>query len=145
MALKGTPLGGRSEIAKRYLIDGPDTTLVLYTNTRNSLGDNTVTSDLTQPNVTNGYTPLTLVKTGWTELNGVLTYQHPAGPNTDFLNNPCWVPTGAWSATVTGAAMVFGNRVLHFKDATDGAGTPLDYVAVAGLRYSVSLADLIGP
>jgi len=144
MALKGTPFGGRSEIAKRYLIDGPDVTLILYTNTRNSLGDNTVTADLTQPNIANGYTPILLDGT-WSETNGVLTYIHSAGGNTDPFGNPCWVPTGAWSATVTGAAMVYGTRCLHFKDATDGAGLATDYVATAGLRYAVSMADLIGP
>lgn len=141
MAIKGTPLGGRSEIAKRYLIDGPNVQLVLYCNTRNSLGDATTVADLTQPTASNGYTPLTLVNTGWSETNGILTYQHPAGANTDELGNPCWVPTGSWSAPVTGEAMIYGTRVLHFQDRVN----PLDYVAVTGLRYGVSLADLIGP
>lgn len=145
MALRGTPFGGRSEIAKRYLIDGPNVTLVLYTNARNSLGDSTVTADLVQPSIANGYTPLVLDKAGWSEVNGVLTYLQAAGANTDPFGNPCWVPTGAWSASVTGAALVYGTRVLHFKDATDGAGTPTDYVAATGKRYAVSLADIIGP
>jgi len=141
MPAKGTPFGGRSEIAKRYLIDGPSVQLVLYTNARLSLGDTTVTSDLIQPTATNGYTPLTLPNSNWSETNGVLTYIQAAGPNTDGAGNPCWVPTGPWSAPVTGEAMIYGARVLHFKDRTN----PVDYVAVVGLRYAISMADLIGP
>lgn len=144
MAVKGTPLGGLSEIAKRVYIDGADVTLVAYTNTRNTLSSASVAADLTQPTSTNGYAPILLDGT-WSELDGVATYQHPLGPSTDPTGNPQWHCTGTWSANVTGVALIFGTRLLHFKDSTDNVGVPQDFVAAAGKNYAVAISNLVSP
>lgn len=142
MARQGTPNGGLAEITERVYVNGADFTLVAYTNTQDSLGANTVAADLTQPTSANGYAPITLNGT-WSTNNGVVTYTHPAGPNADALGNPTWFATGAWSAVVTGAALIFGSRVLHFMDHRDSAGNPLTFTAAAGKRFSVDLAALV--
>jgi hypothetical protein len=139
---QGTPNGGLNEIAERAYINGADFTLVAYTNAQDSLGPNTVAADLTQPTQSNGYAPLVLNGT-WSVNNGLLAYAHPAGPNTDSLGNPGWFPTGAWSAGVTGIALLAGSRVLHYCDHRDGAGTPATFVAAAGRRLVVDLATLV--
>jgi hypothetical protein len=142
VARQGTPNGGLNEIAERAYVNGADFTLVAYTNTQDSLGPNTVAADLTQPNQTNGYAPIVLNGT-WSVSNGVLTYQHPAGPNTDTLGNPGWFPTGAWSADVTGVALISGSRVMHFHDHRDGNGDPKTFTAANGRRLTVDLSTLV--
>src|SRR4051794_24298172 len=107
MAREGTPIGGRNLYIQRALIDGADLTLVAYTNTETSLGDTSVASDLAQPTQTNGYAPIVLSGT-WSKSNGVASYVHPAGPSADANGNPCWFPTGVWSAAVTGVALISG-------------------------------------
>jgi hypothetical protein len=143
MAREGTPIGGRHLYIQRTLIDGADVTLVAYTNTQGSLGDNTVVADLTQPTQTNGYAPIVLSGT-WSKSNGVAAYSQPAGPNTDGDGNPCWFPTGTWSAGVTGVALIYGSDVVHFFDYRDGAGDPTTFIAAAGKRLPVDLATIFG-
>lgn len=141
MAREGTPNGGLDEITTRVYIDGADLTLVAYTNTQDSLDSGTVAADLTQPTQANGYAPITLNGT-WATNNGVVTYTHPAGPNTDAQGNPAWYPTGTWSATVTGVAMIFGTKVVHFMDVRDGNGDPSTWVAAAGKLFPVDVSTL---
>lgn len=142
MARQGTPNGGLNEIAERAYVNGADFTLVAYTNAQDSLGPNTVAADLTQPTSANGYAPIVLTGT-WTSTNGVLGYSHPAGPNADALGNPGWFPTGAWSAPVTGVALVYGSRVVQFYDHRDGAGVAASFTAAAGKRLVVDLTTLL--
>ncbi len=142
--IKGTPLSGLSLIATRVYVTGSPLTLVAYTNTRDSLTANSLAADLAQPTLTGGYAPI-LLNGAWTVLDGVATYQHPVGTNTDAIGNPQFVCTGPWSASVTGIAMIFGTALVHFKDSTDLTGTPLDFVAAVGKRYSVSVPNLVTP
>lgn len=142
MATQGTPNGGLNEIAERVYVNGADFTLVAYTNAQNSLGANTVAADLTQPTQANGYAPIVLNGT-WSVTNGVLSYAHPAGPNTDSLGNPGWFPSGVWSAPVTGVALISGSRVMHFFDHRDGNGVAASFTAAAGKRFVVDLATLL--
>lgn len=135
MAKKGTPNGGLSEIAKRVYIDGPDVTLVAYTNTPNSLGPNTAAADLTQPTSTNGYAPIPLAGT-WTETNGVVEYDHDG-----LGGSPEWTPSGPWSSPVTGIALIYGTRVLHFVDYDQaGSGT---WTAAVGRKLRVRIKDVL--
>lgn len=141
MARQGTPNGGLNEIAERAYVNGADFTLVAYTNAQDSLGPNSVAADLTQPTQANGYAPIVLTGT-WSVNNGVETYLHPAGPNADALGNPTWFASGAWSAPVTGVALIFGARIVHFSDHRDGAGVAATFTAASGKRLSVDLAAL---
>jgi hypothetical protein len=138
---QGTPIAGLEEITKRVYIDGPDLTLVAYTNTQDSLDANTVAATLTQPTVANGYAPVVLSGT-WARVGGVVTYTHPAGPNADEFGNPAWFPTGTWSAPVTGVAIIYGTAVLHFMDNRDGAGDPVTFTAAAGKKFVVDLSTV---
>jgi len=133
MSRAGTPFGGLDEIAKRIYIDGADFDLVLYTNTPNSLGDSTVTADLVQPTGP-GYAPITLNGV-WSRLNGLVTYDHGTP------DNPMWTAGGAWSAPVTGAAMISGATVVHFKDYNDAGG---NWVAANGKKLAVDITNLVG-
>jgi hypothetical protein len=141
MARQGTPTGGLVEITKRVYIDGPDLTLVCYTNTADSLGSSTVAANLTQPTVANGYAPIVLSGT-WVTTDGVLSYTHPAGANADEFGNPGWFPTGTWSAAVTGVAIIYGTAVVHFMDNRDSGGSPTTFVAAAGKKFTVDLATV---
>src|SRR4051812_49331422 len=120
MARQGTPNGGLDEITERAYVNGGDFTLVAYTNAQDSLGPTSMAADLVQPTQSNGYAPIVLTGT-WSTSGGVLAYVHPAGPNADALGNPTWFASGAWSAPVTGVAMIFGGRIVHFFDHRDGA------------------------
>lgn len=142
MARQGTPNAGLTLIAQR-VFEGPDYTLVAYTNTQDSLGPSTVAADLTQPTASNGYAPLLLNGT-WSYSNGVATYQHPVGPNTNDDGHPTWFPSGTWSAAVTGVAMISGSTVQHFMDLRDGADSPVQFTAAAGKRLVVDLVNLAG-
>lgn len=137
MATKGTPKGGLSEIAKRMYLDGADVTLIAYTNAPNSLGANTAASDLTQPTQAAGYAPI-LLDGIWSEIDGVATYAHSVADPV-LGAKPLWTATGPWNATVNGVAMIFGSRVMHFKDNV----TP--FVAAAGKKLVVDISNLIGP
>lgn len=142
MARQGTPNAGLTLIAQR-VFEGPDYSLVAYTNTQDSLGPSTVLADLTQPTSTNGYAPILLNGT-WSYTNGVASYVHPAGPNADENGHPTWFPTGTWSAPITGVAIVYGSTVQHFMDLRDGGGTPVTFTAAAGKRLVVDLVNLAG-
>lgn len=142
MARQGTPNGGLDEITERAYVNGADFTLVAYTNAQDSLGASSVAADLTQPTSVNGYAPIVLSGT-WSTSGGVLTYTHPAGPNADVLGNPSWFPTGAWSAGVTGVALIYGSRIVHFMDHRDAVGSPLTFVAAAGKRFTVDISSLV--
>lgn len=134
MATKGTPLAGRSELARRAYVLGPAIALVAYTNPANSLGDSTVMSDLLQPPLANGYAPIQLSGT-WSIVNGVATYVH-----TDGLD-PGWSCTDDWAGGITavGAAMVFGVTVIHFKDLA------APFVALKNKKLRISISNLTGP
>lgn len=133
MSRAGTPLGGLDLIADRVYISGADFTLVLYTNTPNSLGDATVAADLVQP-TGSGYAPITLTGT-WASVNGLVTYDHGTP------DNPMWTAGGAWSAPVTGAAMISGTKVVHFRDYNDSGG---NWVAANGKKLAVDITNMVG-
>jgi hypothetical protein len=134
MARSGTPLGGRDEIAERVYVNGADFTLVAYTNTPDSLGDNTVAADLVQPTVMNGYAPITLNGV-WATSSGIVTYDHGTP------DDPGWTASGPWSAPVTGVALISGSRVVHFKDYNDSGGS---WTAVDGRKLAVDINNMVG-
>jgi len=128
--IQGTPNGGLDEIAARTYVNGTDFTLIAYTNAADSLGPLTILADLAQPAVANGYAPIVL-DGAWTTLNGIVTYVHSGG------GNPTWSASGAWSATVTGVAIIFGTSVVHFKD------NAVPFVAAAGKKLAIDMATVV--
>lgn len=134
MARSGTPKGGLSELAERVYVNGADFTLVAYTNTPNSLGDDSVAADLVQPTVANGYGPITLNGT-WSVTDGIVEYDHGTP------DNPTWTATGTWSAPVTGAAIIYGTRLVHFRDYNDAGGS---WVAANGRKLAVDITNMLG-
>lgn len=145
MASKGTPTTGLALIAARVYGSLPYT-LVAYTNAQGSLGPGSVLADLAQPDQANGYAPIVLPAVGWTFSGGVASYAHPSGANNsgDGLNNPCWYATGAWSADVTGAAMIdpVTGTLQHFVDALDGQGNPAPFTAKVGGKWAIDISNL---
>jgi hypothetical protein len=129
--IKGTPKGGRDDIAELAYTSGI-LTLVAYTNPADSLGVDTVAADLVQPTSANGYAPI-VMNGVWSTLDGVVTYVHSSG------THPRWTATGPWSATVTGTAIIRGTRVRHFKD------NAVPFVAVAAKVWEVNVSTLVGP
>ncbi len=140
---QGTPRAGLDLIARRVYIEGPALTLLAYTNTPDSLSALTVLAELLQPDPENGYGPLLLTPSGFATADGIVTYTHPAGPNTDAFGRPCWFATGAWSAAVTGAAIAFGSTVLHFWDLRDANGDPMTFYASAGRQLAIDPAMIL--
>lgn len=134
MARSGTPKGGLNEIAERVYVNGADLTLVAYTNTPDSLGPDSVAADLVQPTSANGYAPITLNGT-WATNNGIVTYDHGTP------DNPTWTATGTWSAPVTGVAMIYGSRIMHFRDYNDSGGS---WTAADGRKLAVDVTNLVG-
>lgn len=134
MAHSGTPNGGLDEIAERVYVNGADLTLVAYTNTPDSLGPTSVAADLVQPTQTNGYAPITLNGT-WATSSGIITYDHGTP------DNPQWEASGAWSAAVTGVAIITGSRIMHFRDYDDSGGS---WTAAAGRKLAVDITNLVG-
>lgn len=137
MALSGTPHQGRDNIiAPRVYVNCQ---LILYTNESDSLDDNTVLADLNQPTGT-GYAPIELNGT-WSSVEGVVTYDHGTPDDPAFLN------TGEsnWSLPVTGAAIISGSDLLHFKDSVDGAGAPVSVTMSPGMKFVVDLSNLVAP
>lgn len=133
MASQGSPKAGRSEIARRVYPQGGACSFVCYTNPQNSLGDDTLAADLTQPPLANGYAPITLAQIGWSVANGVATYLDPA-----TSSDPIWICTADWGVTVNGVAMVFGATVMHFKDLV------VPFTATRGKKLAETLANLLG-
>lgn len=132
MAAKGTPNGGLREIGERVYVNGADLSLVAYTNSPGSLGPNTLTADLVQPTVANGYAPVTLDGT-WSIVDpGIVVYEHQVG-----VPKVTWTATGTWSAPVTGVAVISGSRVMHYAD-LDTA-----WVAANGRKLAVSVAEVL--
>jgi len=109
MATNGTPKEGAEELATRIYVSGADLTLVAYSNTADSLDTDSVYADLSLITSANGYAPILLDGT-WDATNGIVTYSHSTP------TNPTWTATGAWSATATGVAIVFGTTLVHFHD-----------------------------
>jgi hypothetical protein len=136
MATSGTPNGGLDEIGRSAYVNHADLTLVAYTNARDSLGPASAASNLVQPAVQNAYAPIVLDGT-WTSVNGDLTYQHST-VNIRGTQHPGWTATGAWSAPVTGVALVYGSILMHFYDLTSA-----DFVPVNGSFLDVDLATII--
>lgn len=132
---RGSPRAGRTELANRCYATGGDCSLVLYTNDADSLDDDTVAADLVQPDVANGYAPIVLSGVRYNIVNGVATYVDPVGVN----SNPTWYPTGSWGSDVAGAALVFGEAVLHFRDLVS------PFTAAARKKLSVSVAMIVNP
>lgn len=131
MAHSGTPYGGLAEIAERVYINGADLTLVAYTNSPDSLGPDSVAADLVQPTQANGYAPIVLNGT-WSNANGVISYDHPG--------DPTWTASGTWSAPVTGCAIIYGARIMHFRDFNDTGGS---WSASAGRKLAAQIRELI--
>lgn len=129
MATQGTPNSGLDDIASLAYVSGA-LTLVCYTNAADSLGPSTVAADLNQPTEQAGYAPIVLNGT-WTSVNGVVTYLHSTGVN------PRWVAQGAWSAVVTGVAIIRGSTCRHFKDISP-------FTAAAGKPLEVDLNSVVG-
>jgi hypothetical protein len=130
VASQGTPLVGLDDIASLAYVSGA-LTLVAYTNVAGGFGPSTVAADLTQPTSNNGYAPITLDGT-WSTAGGVVTYTHSTP------TNPSWVATGAWSANVTGVAILRGSVLRHFKDLTSA------FIAAAGKKLEVDLNSVLG-
>jgi hypothetical protein len=128
MASQGTPNSGLDDIAAAAYVSG-ELTLIAYTNAAGSLGAGTVAGDLVQPAQNNGYTPIVLDGT-WASVNGVVTYDHPGFPT--------WSTTGAWSAVVTGVAILRAGILRHFKD-LDSA-----FTAASNKKLAVDLLSVIG-
>jgi hypothetical protein len=133
VATQGSPKAGRTEIARRVYVIGPACSLVAYTNAGNSLGDDTLAADLTQPPLANGYAPITLASAGWTAAAAVATYVDPS-----TTVDPIWTCSADWGVTVNGVAIVFGVTVMHFKDLVS------PFAALRGKKLQITLADLIG-
>lgn len=131
MATQGSPKAGRTEIGRRVYVLGGQCSLVAYTNAGNSLGDDTVSADLTQPPLANGYAPIALTPSQWAVVNGVATWQDASSAD------PIWTCAADWGVTVIGAAIVFGVTVMHFKDLVS------PFVATRGKKLAITLADLI--
>lgn len=133
MASSGTPLEGRDAIATRAYTTG--LSLVLYTNTQDSLDENTVLGDLTFPTGT-GYAAKTLNGV-WSPAEGVVTYDDGTPDDPEFQNTHA---TNNWSAPVTGAAIHDGTALWHFKDFAVGpiTMTPLK-------KIKVDLSSLVAP
>lgn len=130
MATSGTPKEGLDEIADRAYISALDYSLVAYTNTADSLDQDTVYGDLTFPTESNGYAPITLNGT-WSSTDGVLTYVHSTP------THPTWTCSGTWSATVTGVAVVYGTTLMHFKDLA------VAFTAADGRKLAVDLDTVL--
>lgn len=116
MADFGTPHEGVDNILLNAYTSGGtvdgDLTLVLYTNTSNSLTRSSVYADLTQPdNAAEGYAVITLDGT-WSANNSEISYVHSTPTNPIFTNNG---GGDDWDAA-TGSAICDGAFVLHFKD-----------------------------
>lgn len=132
MATFGTPNEGLSYIAGKVDITGV-LSLIVYTNTADSLTSSSVYADLTQPTSTGGYAPILLDGT-WSISNGIATYVHSTP------THPTWTATGVWSATGRGVAMVnvSATKILHFKDLTN------PFVAALGKKLEVDLSTVVG-
>ena len=128
MSVFGTPFEGRDAIAALVYVSG-NLDLRLYTNTKNSLTDNTVLADLTYPSGT-GYAAYTLSGT-WSSSNGVVTYSDGSPAYVTFTNSGA----GDWTGDVTGAAITDGTYVLHFKDFVSD---PITVAAGQSIRVDVS-------
>lgn len=130
MASVGTPASGLDDIASLAYVSGA-LTLVAYTNTPNSLSSTTVAADLNQPTTVNGYAPIVLDGT-WSSSGGVVTYLHSTP------TNPYWLALGAWSANVTGVAIIRGSTCRHFKDLGSA------FIAAAGKKLEIDLNSVVG-
>jgi hypothetical protein len=130
VATKGTPNDGLDAISAAAYVSG-QLTLVAYTNAADSLGANTVAADLNQPTQANGYAPILLDGT-WSSADGVTTYVHSTP------TNPFWLALGAWSAPVTGAAIIHGSVCRHFMDFAS------PFSAAAGKKLEVDLNSVLG-
>ena len=130
MALKGTPNDGLDDIATSAYVSG-QLTLIAYTNPGDSLGATTVAADLNQPTEANGYAPIVLDGT-FSSTDGILTYTHSTS------TNPGWTALGAWSADVTGVAIIKGAVCRHFKDCDS------PFTAAAGKKLEIDLNSVLG-
>lgn len=129
MATEGTPYEGLDYAAAR--VYGSHLSLVCYTNAADSLGDETVYGDLTQPAVAAGYAPLALDGT-WTFADGTVSYLKAGA-------NPRWTATGGWGSNVTGVAMVdvTAGKILHFRDLSS------PFVAANLKKLEVDITNLV--
>lgn len=132
MATSGTPHEGKDNVVVPAVYTGLQ--LVLYTNTADSLDEDTVLADLTQPTGETGYGAITLSGV-WSSTDGVVTYDHGTPDDPAFEN------TGGsnWSVQPTGAAITDGTYILHFKDFADGAQT-----VQPGQKVIIDLSSLVG-
>lgn len=134
MATKGTPNEGRDNIIAPRVYDGT-LSLGLYTNTADSLDEDSVLADLTQPTGT-GYALVPLAGV-FQSADGVVTYDHGTPDDVIFENTHA---TNNWSAPVVGAFVTDGTYLLHFQDAPEAPIT-----MTPGKKFLVDISNLIAP
>jgi hypothetical protein len=128
---QGTTYGGLSEIARRTYVVGDTLALVAYRNSPDSLGLSNIQTDLIQPALSGGYSPIQL-NGQWSVVNGLSSYVHPGG------GDPGWQVTASWGVTVTGIAIVYGSILVHFKDLV----APFDGTLLTN-RLNVNVSTLV--
>jgi hypothetical protein len=135
VATKGTPNQGRDQIIAPRVYTG--LTLILYTNTADSLTDSTLYSNLTQPTGT-GYAAVSLSGV-WSSADGIVSYDHGTPDDVIFENTHA---SANWSAPVVGAAIIggAGPYLLHFMDAPEAPIT-----MTPGQKFRVDLSTLVAP
>ena len=132
MATKGTPHEGRDNIIAPRVYTG--LSLGLYTNTADSLDDDTTLADLTQPTGT-GYALVSLTGS-WASADGVVTYDHGTPDEVVFENTHA---SNNWSAPVVGAFITDGTYLLHFHDAPEAPVT-----MTPGKKFVVDVQNIAG-
>ena len=130
MATSGTPNEGRDNIIAPRVYSNLQ--LRLYTNTGDSLDEDTVLADINEPTGT-GYASYTLAGT-WSSTDGVVTYDDGTPDDPVFQN------TGGtnWNLPVVGAFITDGTYVLHFRDGQAANGWPVTMTPNRKIRVDLS-------
>lgn len=136
MASSGTPNEGRDRISDK-VYDG-DLRVVPYTNTQDSLDENTVYADLTYPTGTGMAIYFTVGV--FSETDGIVTYDNGTPDDIEWQNTNA-IGGANWSADVTGIAMYDSATltIMHFQDTT----SPVTMTPQKRLR--LDLSNLIAP
>jgi len=113
MADRGTPNEGRDNIVSERVYTTGTLDLRCYVNTADSLDDDTVFADLTEPTGP-GYAPIPL-NGSFSENDGVVQYDHGT-PDDPVFENTESAGGSNWSQPVTGVAITDGTSILHFQD-----------------------------
>ncbi len=134
MATSGTPHEGVDNI---LIAAYTGLTMLLYTNTANTLDRDTVLADITEPSALddggndNGYAQITLSGV-WASNLSSITYDHGTPDNPIFTNTGV---EGNWDPAV-GTIIHDGTYILHFKD----FGSAIALTLGATLEIDVSSA-----